>query len=270
MKNLALVEPIPPVAIAGVGATTPENLLTFNPKEIAIIPGAAPAVNLDIDLGGLVDIDTFFLGYLTPLFPWQYAQNNTGPTVAVYTGVNAQGETLRVANNIVFFQTPTGVANPIERHYFAQLAAPVTARYVRFNVNAQTSGGANGLHLNVGALAIGKAFTMTWGHEWGAGRPVEDTSEVERLFGGSFGINEGVTASGWQWNFGDLTDAETRELYALVRRRGISKTLLVVEDPEVTVGLNERCHWGLFDRLEPYERIAVGATRYGFRIRDWA
>jgi hypothetical protein len=48
-------------------------------------------------------------------------------------------------------------------------------------------------------------------------------------------------------------------------------SILVVEDPDqAATGLNERVHWGLFDKLESYERIAPGATKWTLRIEDWA
>jgi len=34
-------------------------------------------------------------------------------------------------------------------------------------------------------------------------------------------------------------------------------------------GLNERIHYGLFDRFEPYERLSPGRTRWGLRMNEW-
>lgn len=266
MKSLAIIEPITPTAIASA-ATTPANLLTPNPKEVISFAPGNVAVNVDVDLGAVYSVDSFFLGFLSPLLGGNFAQTGDGPRIAISGGAAGYADAVLAANFNPFVTTATGVASPIERHSFTQLAAAVNARYIRFAVTSETAG----INFTAGALAIGKAWQTTWGHEWGAGRPIEDTSDVERLFGGGFGINEGSTAGGYQWTFGDLTDQEVRDLYAMARRLGVHKSCVVVEDPDnATVGLNERTHWGLFDKLEPYERLTVGATKWAFKIRDWA
>ena len=117
---------------------------------------------------------------------------------------------------------------------------------------------------------MGRSWQAEWGHEWGAGRFIEDTGTAERLFGGGFGIDEGVAAGGYQWTFGDLQPAETEALYQLVKERRTTRTVLVVEDPEQSPGLNERIHWGLFRKLEPFERADPLNTKWSLSVGDWA
>ena len=46
--------------------------------------------------------------------------------------------------------------------------------------------------------------------------------------------------------------------------------MLVVEDPDQTDGLTERVHWGLFRKLDTYERLDPQNTKWSLQIADWA
>jgi len=116
---------------------------------------------------------------------------------------------------------------------------------------------------------MGLAFQTEYGEERGGGGLIEDTGSVERLFGGGFGIDEGVATTGYQWSFGDLQNAERRQLYQIVKRLRTTRSFLMVEEPSQTEGLNERIHWGMLRGLEVYERINPRDTKWSFKMHDW-
>lgn len=249
MGKLIIVRPVVITsATTTFGIPNVSRLLTPDPKEaVYSVNGTQEIV---FDFGGPRLIDTVFLGFTSSLsFSLDWAIPGNGyqslPTLA------------------------PGAISPelIEPtfHAISRLAAPLSIRFLRLTFTAPAAGALVG-----GVFAAGLSFSPTWGHEYGSGRPIEDTSTVERLFGGGFGINEGVSAGGYQWTWGDLTNSEVRQLYALARYLKTSRSLLMVEDPDQTAGIHERIHWGLFDRLDAYERLQPGASRYAFKIRDWA
>jgi len=255
MARIAIVRPIAPVAISAGR----ERLLTPNPKEAytSAAIGIGSGTNVGLDMGAAVSLDSFFLGF---------TDVPASTTLTVHTIAAMGGAvTALVADRPI---AHSNLFSP-RRHALAIAPAPVAARYWRLSLYNNT-GAAIPAGFTMGVLAVGKAFSPTWGHEWGAGRPYEDTGSAERLFGGGFGINDGVLASGYQWTFGDLSDAEREQLHAIVMDRRGTRSALVVEDPDPTDGLNERIHWGLFDRLEPFERVQAGLTRWNLKIRDWA
>lgn len=247
-KALAIIKPILPVAFGAAFLGEPDNLKTPNPKEIATTTAGAGVYTWWFDMGAVVDADSFFVGYIS---------GRSDMTASVYTATSIAG-----AGSVFRANLTIGADTAVFRHAFGQFVT-ASSRYWGLVITASST------PTTLGALAVGKAFSPFWGHEMGAGRLIEDTSSVERLFGGGFGINEGAIVGGYQWTFGDLTIAERDALYLLALRLGISRTVLVVEDPEISAGLNERLHWGLFDRLEPYERINPADTRWSFRIKDW-
>lgn len=246
MRRLAITLPLAPSTIGG---TVPNvaRLATPDPKEAAVMGAAGQTI--DLDLGSVQNIDTLFLGYTS-------ASNEAAP-IAVSYGSLAHAETILAGD----LPVAAGRDPDPRRHFVRVLELPVAARYIRLTPPAA---------LTLGVVAVGLAFKSFWGHEWGAGRLIEDTGSADRLFGGGFGINEGVAASGYQWTFGDLTQDEEQTLWALVKRARTTRSILVVEDSDQTFGLHDRTHWGLFPRLEPYERLAPGATRWGFSVRGWA
>lgn len=237
-----------------VGGSFPNvaRVMSPNPREAAVTPGGTTET-IDVDLGSVQLIDTLFVGFVT----------TTGAITVTYGtgGYNTfgwLGSPIAAAASDLLAEDLPG-----SRHFVSVLDTPVSARFIRLTV--PVDGGQS-----IGVVVVGKAFRPTFGHEFGAGRSIEDTGSADRLFGGGFGINEGARIGGYQWTLGDLSDAEVRTLYALARNRGSSRSVLVVEDPEISVGLNERCHWGLLAPPEAYERFAPGLTRWGLKIRDWA
>lgn len=258
-KALIAMRPLVPLAVTSAGgfdAADVVQILTPNPKQVGIAE-ALPnngSILLRVDMGAVVNADTFYLGF---------ANSATPQEVTVWTASAAWANLVQVDATRAIIES---ALTPPIRHGFVYAPAPVASRYWNISL-INRSGGA--LDLAFGVLAMGKSFKCALGHEQGAGRSIEDTSTVERLFSGGFGINEGAIVGGYQWTFGDLTDAEREELYALARGVGQSRSILVVEDPDYTAGLAERIHWGLFDRLSPFERLSPGLTRWELRIRDW-
>ena len=123
--------------------------------------------------------------------------------------------------------------------------------------------------MSIGVLLVGLAFQPAHNQEWGAGRQPIDTGVKDPLLGGGFGILEGARKARYRWTLGDLTEAEADALYGLALDQGETSPLLVVEDPDATMGLNERLHYGLFDGFEAYERANPSQTRWGLSVTQW-
>jgi hypothetical protein len=154
-------------------------------------------------------------------------------------------------------------------HCFAEFE-PFTTRDVYLRIYRSGGGPLPAAGIMMGSAHVfSETFRAQWGHEYGAGRPLDDTSNVERLPSGSFAIDRGVVTGGYQWTFGDLTNEEREQLYAIHRSVGKSRSVLVIEDAERTTGLFERMHWGLLPSLETYARIDPTATTWGMRVADW-
>lgn len=256
MKQLLMMRPIDFSAIAASsGGATVTNLLTPDPKEAWTTPNTATP-HVEGQFATARTIDTIHLGF-TDL------PHGTTINFYTYSAVGPLAGSTLVGGFTV--DNPTGDTRP--RHAFAQAAAPIA------NVLAAgatiTQPGAR--VATIGVLSAGLALQPYWGHEYGAGRFVVDTGNKERLFGGGFGISRGARAGGYSWTFGELSDAEVEALYSLALDAGETGSVLVIENPDTAeAGLNERIHWSMISRIESYERFAPGATRWAFRVEDWA
>ncbi|MBA2717739.1 MAG: hypothetical protein H0U52_00660 [Chloroflexi bacterium] len=249
MGKLMILRPYGLAASSVPANANLSRVLTPDPKEAVFL--TAGTHNINFDIGSVANVDTVFLGF-TGSAAWSITYSVDGVNYSQWPGNPA----LRSDLVSPYLWSPV-------RHALAVLANPVLARYVTISATVAAD-------FPIGLVVIGAKVQSFWGHEWGAGRPIEDTGTAERLFGGGFGINEGARVSGYQWTFGDLTDQEMLDLFALAKDRGTTRPVLVVEDPDQTVGLHERIHWGLLDRLDAYERTHLSNTRWNMRIRDWA
>jgi hypothetical protein len=254
VSNMILYKRLIPTAAAASLGTGAANLLTADPKEVLAYTGTGAQNLIDIDLGSAQSIDSLLLGY----FSWS---GGADPAVSLWRGTATYTDTLVVSGSAL---APSSVSSPLRRHFFHRFSSPQTARYIRF---APTT--VNAITYQIGIVAIGLAFQPTYNREWGSGRRIIDTGTKEALLGGGFGIGEGARKSAFRWTFGDLTDAEVASLFDLGLDRGETRPIVVVEDPDVTSGLNERIHYGLFERLEPYERQNVSQTRWSLEVQQW-
>lgn len=243
MANLTLARPLTPASIvASHGTATDQNLMTDDPREYWIGTSAG-VVTFTIDLGSVQSVSAIFAGY---------ANAPAGSTWSATGGPTTGLETTLF----------TSTSFP-GKHALATFAA-VSARYVKVTITPASG------TLQAGILFAGVSFQPTWGHEWGAGRPIIDTGSRDRLLGGGFGINRGVIVSGYQWDFGDLTDIETEALYTFLKEVGASRPVAIAEDPAVTTDptYSNRLHYGLMT-IDKYERLSPGRTRWSLAVEDW-
>ena len=248
MSNMLILAPLPFTIVNLNGNGDPANLLTPDPKEAYFGSGGTGNPSLRLDLGAAQDIDTLFLGFTTNYVNANWWTGTSTAAMAARGLINPAPATSVIAGR---------------QHFLARLPAPVSARYVDISP-ARGPGDAT-----LGIVMVGKAFQPTHNKEWGSGRGVIDTGSKDSLLGGGFGIGEGARKGRFRWRLGDLADAEVETLYNLALDRGETSSVLVVEDPDATVGLNNRLHYGLLDRIEEYERRNHGQTAWAMSVTQW-
>lgn len=255
MANLIILAPATISALSASRGSGALNLLTADPKEVWADTGAAGSVSIDVDLGGLQPVDTIYLGSL-------------------YGAASAASWTIS-GGAAGYVETVIKPAGPLRVPDVAGRAAAVShalwhgasrvVRYIRISITIP----AGAPQLMVGVLMVGAAFRPSWNKEWGSGRRPIDTGTATALPSGGFGIGEGVRKAAYYWTLGDLAGEEVDRLYDLAIDRGETRTVLVVEDPDQTVGLRNRIHYGLFERFRQYERRNRMQTRWEFGLEQW-
>lgn len=256
MKNLLLMAAAPIAALTVSRGDGAEDLLTFDPKEVWQDSAVGSAAQINIDFGGVREIDTVFLGHVLP--------PAAGATWIVTGGVAGYAETTLKPSGILRAVDRPGLF-PAMSHAF-WTGDVVNIRYLRISVNQPGGSPA----LSAGTVMAGRAFVPQWNKEWGSGRRVIDTAAVTALPGGGFVIVDGARKGSYSWTFGDLTDEEVDRLYDLQLQVGESRPVLVVEDPDVTAGQLQRIHYAKFVGLRAYERRNPEQTRWEISVEDWA
>lgn len=251
MGTLLILEPMEISSVTSTGGeASAANVLTPDPKEI-FEGGAASYRELRITLPANTAVDSFFIGYTNA----------------------AVGEQVRLRRHTANFATADAQlgtydlreadAGRVRSSKFVHLATPVTGRY--FSIDFLASAAPR----QAGVIALGKAFKTEWDKEWGSGRRVIDTGKATQLPSGGFGVEGGARKAAFKWSFGDLTDAETRDLYDMQMRLGLTSPLVVVENSGETVGVDQQIHYGLFSRLDEYERRRHNETKWQLEIEQW-
>ncbi len=246
MSVLGIIKPLP-LTIASTNLTDGARLTTVDPKEVAYLAAGPNTVAIDIDLGSIKTVSAIYLGAVSSALDF------------TVTGGAAAYTTTAVAN-LVTANKLSGLSPRKNILFFADQSW----RYIRLLSPATTAAG-----FEIGNVIVGDAFRPTWGHEYGGGRSVGDTGVKSRLLSGGFGIMQGARFKTWNWTLGDLTDAEVEELFSFALDVGETNPVVVCEDPDITSNLDARTHYGLFDKIETYERLAPGLTRWNFKIEEW-
>ncbi len=255
MSNLLLLSPLPISAIAVSRGSGGANLLTRSPKEVWADDAVGSASAINIDLGALTAIDTVYLGYVSP--------PAAGATWSITGGAAGYAEQVLKASGPLR-AVDTATRAPATTHAL-WTGASATVRYVQILL-LQPGGSAP---LRAGIAMAGRAWRPTFNMEFGAGRRVIDTGTVAALPDGGFSTIEGARKREFNWSLGDLSTAEADALEELLLDHGESVPLLVVEDPDATVGQRARIHYGLFVGLKAFERANPAQTKQQFLFEEW-
>lgn len=248
-RGIGIVAPVAITSVTVSNGTGGANLLTPSPREVWRA-AAVGSSSIDIDLGASTSVDTVFLGFTTatPDATWSLATmtNSSGAGLSPIVGVRA---------------LPVPGAIGQRQHGYMRLDMPVSTRYLRLTITQV--GGI--VPMSAGILLVGR--TIERPYEYRAGRVALDLSKKTELVDGGFGISKGAIVSSYRFTLSGLTDEQVEELWRIVMAIGESAPLLIVEGHE-TVRF-PHLHYGLFQRLEPYEREEPEDTRWGLSIRDW-
>lgn len=256
MSRLLIVEPMAVSAIAATRGTGADNLVTPDPKEVWADTTSASAASLTVDLGGVREVDTIFLGYVRP--------PAAGATWSITGGVAAAADESTIQATTALRVPDVPGAAPAISHALWH-GDPQSVRYLGLHV-AQAVGSPA---LTAGVLVVGKAFIAELGQEWGSGRQPIDTGTVTSLPSGGFAVVEGARKALFSWTFGDLSAEETDQLELIGLALGETLPGLVIEDASRTDGLRSRIHYGLFKKWRAFERRNARQTRWEIGIEQW-
>lgn len=256
MSNILI---LPRSSVAAITATrggaSSGNLLTYSPKEVWVDTAVGTAVNISIDFGEVRSIDTVFLGFVNPA--------PAGATWRIQGGVAGYTE-LTLRTTIALRAVDSATRMPAMSHAL-WTGASASVRYLRLVLTQP----ADAAPMTAGIVMAGAAWRPTFNMEFGSGRRVIDTGTIAALQDGGFASVEGVRKRTFNWTLGDLTVAEVDALEELVMDHGETIPLLVVEDPDASVGQRGRIHYGVFSGLQSYGREDPTKTKWEFTFEEW-
>jgi hypothetical protein len=265
MSELLIIEPIDLSFGPGAGPRLlgvqrgfgGPNLVTNDPREIWVdsalnVPGQGTIITIDFGID--TEFDTIFLGNTNA---------SNGAALTISYGTNAQNNSLAVYETL---NSPLNLpfeSQPQPRGQTAYITPqPRIARYVAIHVGQYT-----GAPLEIGRVIIGKAFRPFYNKERGAQRVPLDSGTRTRLSDGSLSTVSGRLISGFKWVFGDLSEAEVKALWGIIRRRRTTEPVVLIEDADnLSV---EGTHYCTLTDLQPLTRIDPRKTRWELSAEDW-
>lgn len=248
--GILIVNPLPIAAIVASNGTGASNLLSPSTREVWRA-AAVGASTIDLDFGAPVTLDTVFFGFTN-------ATAAATMSLATMTGPAGSGLSVVSANTTLRVAHSTGARH----HGLVRLDEPVTTRYLRISVNQVDGATALEAGIVLAGLAIDRPY------EYRAGRAPLDLSKRTELTDGGFGISRAAIVSSYRFTLSGLSDDQVEELWQIVMAIGESAPILIIEGHDAPIRFSQT-HYGLFQRLEPYEREEPEDTRWGLSIRDW-
>lgn len=245
----------PIAAISASRGSGVANLLTRSPKEVWADSASGSDVNIDLDLGATMAIDTIYLGYVSP--------PAAGATWSIIGGVGSPYEQMVKASGALR-AVDTASRAPARTHAL-WTGGVVNVRYLHLTVSQPAGSPA----LSAGIVMVGRAWRPQFNMEFGAGRRVIDTGTVAALPDGGFGTMEGARKREFNMTLGDLSRNEADALEELLLDHGESIPLVLVEDPDATTGQRARIHYGLFVGLKAFERKNAAQTSWQLTFEEW-
>ncbi|MBS3961209.1 MAG: hypothetical protein KGZ61_05160 [Sandarakinorhabdus sp.] len=234
------------------------------------VPGGW-AARINIDFGGDRPIDT--LGLL-------FHNGAIGGSMSIFGRTAAEGDFANLgggesAENLLSPGQPWRAEPTITtatRFHGIATFTQASVRYVRLIL--YWPGPVDMRPFRAGVLAVGKRFQpggLLGGLDWGAGRKVNDLSNVRILPGGERGRWRAPKLPEVRGSWSHLTDAELREFWSIVNEVGESEPVLLVETPDTggAVGAHERIHYGTLVGLDFYERRQTDKSRAEVRLQHW-
>lgn len=254
MSNLVIVEPfaLTDAQIAVTRGTSKALLLDPERKHVFFDTVDGAVLNIDIDLSATTSWDSVSLVGLN---------SAAATTWRVLGGASLTQNVYMASRDIIDAEA---LGPPYNAALFNS-AAVLSGRYVRIEITRPAAIGT----LTLGCLVVGKCFRPTWNIEIDGGDGPLDTGIGQTRPDGGHQARPGVRVPERSFTLGDLSDAELRQLRAIVYRRGEHIPLLIAEDPDFVAGATDRIGWGVFTNLERFSRRDPGKHRFALTFRDW-
>lgn len=254
MSGLAIMKPLP-MAVSSGGGPNINNVLTPSPREIWTANAANVEQLIIIDMGVPAKIDCLYLG-------------GTNADAATTWRLFKTDDAVGLNITAVFLARPIRLVGAVKPPYNTAilLSATVTSRYFYLYCGV----GQTSAPLQIGNLAMGLAFSHPYA--FGSGRAVVDMSRRTPFIDGGFGVEEGAVKSTLRWQFVDLEKPDLDTLYQIAIDCGSSQPIVVIEDvpfPTQTAPEAAMVHYGLFDRLEAFERLDPRESRWSMSMEEW-
>ena len=244
---------------ASLGATSVNAaypLLNLQDMQPSVVYRSAntSALDIDVDLGALTDVDFFAL---------VNCNFTLSASVRVRTATTQANLTAspNYDSGAVTFTAPLAYAN---RGFYNKRAAVVNARWVRFSV-ADVANPAG--FLEIGRLIVARAFVPARNYNFGGGIGFVDPTEISETLGGQLYVNARPRRKTMEFEIAHNA-SDSWVVLNNDRARGLAKEWLIIQDMDDTTNIHDRSIYGLMRELAPIVHTARNFYTKRYKIEE--
>lgn len=267
MSNIVLATPelsdAATVTSSGETAAGPvENLKRLQPTDIWQAPTLTPYI--EIDLGAVTSFNLVSLLFTNATAGAIWRVRTADTQLGLTTAPDHNVSSLPLRHSLVWIDVAIGESAPIivaqspdtgDKRNHAVLWVPGgwSNRWIRIDIT--DTGNPDGTFM-AGRLYVSNALQPTYNHDYGAADGFDDDSTIDRTDGGQLIPNDGANRPVFEFTLNTANESERHTVREINRKRGSSKDVLIVTDPNAAENPHDFVKYGLLQR----RRVAVNTA----------
>ena len=227
---------------------------------------------LEVDLGSVQSFNVVALLFsnASTSATWRIRAADTQANLTASPAHDVSG--LKVRHSVSYVDPAIGEGSPVtnsqspdpgskRNHAFLWLPVSWSNRWVRIDISDASNPDGS---LTVGRLYVANGFQPAYNYDYGAEDVFEDLVQRDETDGGSLIPGEMRNRPGLSLSMNLSSESERHSMRDINRRRGASKDVLIVTNPEETQNPADVVRYGLLQ-----QRRAIVATRYNLNKQSY-
>ena len=250
-----------------------ENLKKMQPTDIWQAPTLTPY--LEIDLGSVMSFNLVALLFTNATAGAIWRVRAADTQAGLTTSPDHDVSSLPLRHSLVWIDAAIGESAPItvaqspdtgdkRNHALLWIPAGWSNRWLRIDITDTAN--PDGTFM-AGRLYVSDALQPTYNYDYGAADGFDDSSTIDETDGGQLIPNDGTNRPVLEFVLNTATESERHTVREINRKRGASKDVLVVTDPEAATNPHDHVKYGLLQRRRVAVNTAFNRHQVNYQLR---
>ena len=261
MGNIVIATPVlsdAATSITSSGETSAgpvENLRRMQPTDVWQSTTLSPYI--EVDLGVITQINLVALLFVNA---------TAAATMRVRTANTQAGLTSPSPgydSGAFAFKTSDDV-NGDDGHGLAWIPASVMNQWVRIDISDASNPDGS---IMAGRLYVASALQTTYNYDYGAADGFDDNSTIDDTDGGQLIPNDGTNRVVFEFTLNTADETERHAVREINRKRGASKDVLILQNPDATTNAHDLIKYGLLQRRRTAVNTAFNCHQVNYQLK---